>query len=118
MTPDEFFGDEKRARRIFNALAKEIGRFGKVSVRVSKSQIAFRRRRNVAVVWMPGIYLKYPSAPLVLTLSFAEKHSSPRWKEIVRVSANRFTHHLELHQVEDIDSQVKGWLHTAWEAAA
>ena len=118
MTPDELFGDEKKARRIFDALAKEIGRFGKVSVRVSKSQIAFRRRKNVAVVWMPGIYLKHPSAPLVLTLSFAEKDSSPRWKEIVRVSANRFTHHLELHQVKDIDSQVKGWLHAAWEAAA
>jgi predicted transport protein len=117
MTPDELFGDVKKARRIFDALAKEVSRFGKVSVRVSKSQIAFRRKKNVAVVWMPGMYLKHSGAPLVLTLSFAEKDSSPRWKEIVRVSANRFTHHLELHQVKDIDSQVKGWLHAAWEAA-
>lgn len=67
---------------------------------------------------MPGTYLKQPSAPLVLTLSFVEKSISPRWKEIVRVSANRFIHHLELHRVKDIDSQVKGWLHAAWEAAA
>jgi len=118
MTPDELFGAEKKARRIFDALAKEIDRFGKVSVRVSKSQIAFRRKRNVAVVWVPGKYLKHPGAPLVLTLSFAEMDSSPRWKEIVRVSANRFTHHLELRQVKDIDSQVKGWLRAAWEAAA
>jgi hypothetical protein len=103
---------------LFNALAKEIARFGKASVRVSKSQVAFRRKKNVAVVWMPSMYLEKAASPLVLTLSFECEDKSPRWKEIVQVSPNRFTHHLELHQVKDINAQVKGWLHAAWEAAA
>ena len=118
MTLDEFFGEAGLARSLFEAVSVEIGRFGKVSIRVTKSQVAFRRKKNVAVVWMPSKYLNPPVAPLVLTLSFAKRDDSPRWKEITEVSPNRFTHHLELHRVEDINSQVKGWLRAAWEAAA
>lgn len=118
MTLDDFFGDEQVARSIFDALAKEIARFGRASIRVSKSQIAFRRKKNVAVVWMPKMYLENPGAPLVLTLSFDWKDDSPKWKEITQISPKRFTHHLALRRVKDIDAQVKGWLHAAWEAAA
>jgi hypothetical protein len=118
MTLDDFFGKDQVARSLFDALAKEIGRFGQASIRVSKSQVAFRRKKNVAVVWMPETYLRNPGAPLVLTLSFARPDDSPRWKEVTRVSPQRFTHHLELRRMKDIDSQVKGWLHAAWQAAA
>lgn len=118
MTLDEYFGEAALARRLFDTLAQEISRFGKVRVRVSRSQIAFRRRKNVAVVWMPGKYLKGPVAPLVLTLSFTERNSSPRLKQVIQTSTNRFTHHLELYRVEDIDAEVRAWLHSAWEAAA
>lgn len=118
MTLDEFFGEAKAARSLFDALSLEIAKLGRASVRVSKSQIAFRRKKNVAVAWMPGRYLQQPQAPLVLTLSFPRRDQSHRWKEITQVSPTRFTHHLELHSVKDIDTQVKGWLHAAWEAAA
>jgi predicted transport protein len=118
MTLDDFFGEEKVSRSLFDALASEISRFGRASIRVSKSQIAFRRRKNVAVVWMPRMYLENQGAPLVLTLSFEWKDDSPRWKEVTQVSPGRFTHHLELHRLKDIDPQVKDWLHAAWEAAA
>lgn len=118
MTLDEYFDEAALSRRLFEAVAQEISRFGNVRARVSKSQIAFRRRKNVAVVWMPGKYLKGPVAPLVLTLSFVEKDSSPRWKQVIQASNNRFTHHLELYRVEDIDAQVQAWLRSAWDAAA
>ena len=118
MTIDEFFGDAVLARALFEALAAEIERLGEASVRVGKSQVAFRRRKNVAVVWLPGKYLKPPVAPLVLTLSLPKGDDSPRWKQITRVGPKRFTHHLELHSLEDIDAQVSGWLQAAWKAAA
>ena len=117
MTVDEFFGDAVLARRLFDALAAEIERFGRASVRVSKSQVAFRRRKNIAVVWLPGKYLRPPVAPLVLTLSFPKRDASPRWKQITQVAPKRFTHHLELHALKDINAQVRGWLHAAWKAA-
>lgn len=118
MTLDEFFGEAVLARRLFDALAAELAKFGKTSIRATRSQIAWRRRRNVAVVWMPGKYLRPPVAPLVLTLSFTQRDASDRWKQVTQVTPRRFTHHLELNHVEDIDAQVRGWLHAAWEAAA
>lgn len=118
LTPEQFFGDAPQARKLFDAVAEEIARLGDTTLRVSKSQVAFRRRRNFAVVWRPGMYLSNPRAQLVLTMSFAEKDGSPRWKEVTKVSARRFTHHLELNKVKDVDAQVKAWLRAAWEAAA
>jgi hypothetical protein len=118
MTPDDYFGDAVLPRRLFEAVARELACLGEVSVRVTRSQIAFRRRRNVAVAWMPGQYLEGRVAPLVLTLSFPRKDPSARWKQVVQASPNRFTHHLELHRLEDVDAQVHAWLRLAWEAAA
>ena len=42
---------------------------------------------------------------------------SPRWKEIVEPAPGRFTHHLELYFADDVDDQVRCWLHEAWESA-
>jgi hypothetical protein len=114
----EYFAGNALAKTLFDAIAKEIHHIGPASLRVTKSQVAFRRRRNVAVLWMPGRYLKEPAAPLVLTLSLAKRDGSSRWKEVVQVSPQRYTHHLELHRIEDINAQVGAWLRSAWEAAA
>ena len=117
LTVEEFFEGHPASRRLFDVVVRAIAKFGHADVKVEKSQVCFRRKRTVAVVWMPGKYLKGTTAPLVLTLSFREHDESPRWKEITQVSANRFTHHLELHRIEDIDEQVEKWLGAAWEAA-
>ena len=117
MTIDAFFEGRAESRRIYEAIARRIALIGKATIRVSKSQVAFRRRRNFAVVWVPGRYLAGDSAPLVLSLSFPHQDSSRRWKEIVPVGPGRFTHHLELFNASDIDAQVQGWLQSAWDAA-
>jgi hypothetical protein len=117
MTLDEFFDGHVEARGLFEAVQRGVEAVGPAEMRVSKSQIAFRRRRNFAIVWRPEQYLRRPAAPLVLTLSFPRRDSSPRWKEIVEAAPGRFTHHLELYRVTDVDAQVRGWLREAWEAA-
>lgn len=117
MTLDEFFDGHVESRKLFEAVAREVSRIGEAGLRVSKSQIAFRRRKSFALVWMPGKYLKGPVPPLVLTLSFPQRDHSPRWKEVVQAGPRRFTHHLELRKVEDLDDQVRTWLRSAWEAA-
>jgi hypothetical protein len=117
MTPDEFFAGQALPKELFAAVRQEIEALGQVSIRVTKSQIAFCWLRNFAWVWMPGRYLKARAAPLVLTLSLPWRDRSPRWKEIVEPAPGRFTHHLELHSTSDIDSPVRDWLRQAWEAA-
>ncbi len=63
------------------------------------------------------MYLRGEVAPLVLTIGRCNRDTSPRWKEIVRIAPARFTHHLELWSVREIDAQVRAWLQEAWEYA-
>jgi hypothetical protein len=118
MTLDEFFGGQEKSRQIFEAVRHTIEAIGPAELRISKSQVSFRRRRAFAWLWMPGQYLSGAVAPLVLTLSFRSRDGSPRWKAIVEPAPGRFTHHLELYSTSDIDDQVRGWLQDAWLAAS
>jgi len=94
-----------------------VERIGPAELRVTKSQVAFRRGENFAIVWRPEQYLRRKAAPLVLTLAFRFRHPSPRWKEIVEPAPGRFTHHLELYSPAEVDDEVVAWLRQAWEAS-
>ncbi len=117
MTLDEFFDGYETSRPIFDALRDVIETIGPAEIRVSKSQIAFRRRVGFAWVWVPGRYLHGDPAPLVLSVSMRRRDESPRWKEIVEPYPGRFMHHLELFAADKIDREVQKWLLAAWEAA-
>ena len=118
MTLDEFFSGYEASRPIFEALRAAVDALGPVEVGVTKSQVAFRRRKAFAWAWVPDRYLRGGHAPLVLTLSSARRHSSPRWKQIVEAAPGHFTHHLELYAEGEIDGEVRSWLQEAWETAA
>ena len=117
MTVDEFLTGQSDSRRIFDALHAAVDAIGPVEVRVTKSQVAFRRRRAFAFAWRPGAYLRGQVAPLVLTLALRRRDPSPRWKEVVEPYPGRFTHHLELRSPTEIDDEVRAWLEEAWAAA-
>jgi hypothetical protein len=120
---DEFFAGQEQSRELFEALRQAVETIGPADLRVTKSQVAFRRtavpsrRKAFAWAWRPGQYLRGRTAPLVLTLGLRRRDASPRWKQIVEPSPGRFTHHLELYAIQDIDDQVRGWLREAWEGA-
>lgn len=117
MTLDEYFKGYPESRWLFESLREMIESIGPVEIRVTKSQVAFYRRKAFAWAWIPGKYLRQRSASLVLTLGFNHKDRSSRWKQIVEPTPGRFTHHLELYSPADIDDEVDGWLHEAWEKA-
>jgi hypothetical protein len=56
VTPDEFFSGKTLPKQLFELIRREVEAIGETSIRTTKSQIAFRRRRNFAWVWMPGQY--------------------------------------------------------------
>jgi hypothetical protein len=118
MTLEEYFAGRDESRAIFDGLRRKIEALGASNMRVTKSQVAFRRRRAFAWAWIPDVYLHGRHAPLVLTVSFSRRESSPRWKEIVQPAVGHFTHHLELHSLSSIDDEVRNWLHQAWDEAA
>lgn len=117
MKVEEFFEGRKESKRLFDAMKRQVARLGEATIHVSKSQIAFKRKRTVAIIWVPGKYLTGHVARLVLTLSFPHRDPSSRWKQIVEVGPGRFTHHLELFKASDIDAEVRRWLQVAWDAA-
>jgi len=118
VTVDEFLTGQPDSRCILNALHAAVDAIGPVEVRVTKSQVAFRRRRAFAWAWRPGAYLHGQVAPLVLTLALRRRDPSPRWKEVVEPYPGRLTHHLELRSPTEIDDEVRAWLQEAWAAAA
>ena len=118
MTLDEFFSGFEESRCIFDTLRAAIEALGPAEIRVTRSQVAFRRNRVFAWAWVPDRYLRGGHAPLVLTMAFARRHDSPRWKQVVEPRRGRFTHHVELHEPSDIDDEVRRWLREGWEAAA
>ena len=118
MDPDEFFTGRELSRRLFETVRAAVEEAGPAEMRISKSQIAFRRRRGFAWVWLPAMYLRRSNtAPLVLSLALPCHDPSPRWKQIVEPARGRCMHHLELHSVNDLDQEVKDWLQSAWSAA-
>ena len=116
-TLDEFFAGQAHSRRIYDALMTPLSALGPMQVKVTKSQVALRRKKVFAWVWIPGKYLRGKTAPLVLTICLPARDPSPRWKEIVEPAKGRFIHHLELFATSDIDDEVLGWLRAAWDTA-
>lgn len=117
MTLDEFFAKYEKTRQLYDALYYVVESIGPVTVRVTKSQVAFRRKRTFAWAWIPAQYLRGKTAPLVLTVSLQSRDQSPRWKEIVEPRPGRFTHHLELYRTTEIDDEVRDWLRESWQNA-
>jgi len=117
LTLDEFFHGYEPSRHLFDVVQEAIESIGPCELRITKSQIAFHRRKTFAWAWIPAKYLRGKTAPLVLSLSLPARNPSSRWKEIVEPYPGRFIHHLELFSVEDINEELRAWLWEAWLSA-
>lgn len=114
---DDFFRGRPGSAAIFERIDRAIADFGSYEVRVSKSQVAFRRRQGFAYVWLPDTYLRGPNPEAVLSIGLPYELTSPRFKEVVDPAPSRWMHHLEVRSTDDIDEEVISWLRAAFEAA-
>ena len=118
-TPAEYLAGNPLGRAVFDRVLAALTSHGPVTVRVSTSQLAFRRRRGFAWLWLPERYLGSRSAGVVV-LSFAlgREDSSARFEEVLRVAPAHWMHHLEIRNAGAVDDEVAGWLREAAERAA
>jgi hypothetical protein len=114
---DRFFDGRPAALDVFRRVRTTLEAAGELSIRVSRSQVAFRRRHGFAYLWLPGRYLSRPAAEVVLTVVLGRRDPSPRWKEVVHPARTHWVHHLELHDPAEIDDEVVAWLREAAERA-
>lgn len=115
-SPEEFFEGNPHGLALHEAVAAAIADLGPATARVTRSQIAFRRRKGFAYVWWPGRYIR-SEVPAVLSVALPYPLESPRFKEIAHSAPRVWMHHLELHDVAEVDDEVRGWLAEAYAAA-
>lgn len=117
MTPEEHFAGHPFAWSVFVWTRDVVGGLGPYEVRATKSQVAFRRRRGFAFVWLPGRYLAHPAAEVVLSVALPRHDTSPRFKEVVHPTPRQWLHHLEVRDLDALDAEVAGWLTESYGAA-
>lgn len=114
--PEELFAGFPRTLAVCRAVGSAVATVGDATVGVTRSQVAFRRRRGFAWVWRPGQYVR-SEVPAVLSVALPRELGSDRFKEVVHPSPRVWMHHLELHEPEEVDDEVVSWLAEAWAAA-
>jgi hypothetical protein len=116
-TPEEFFGTDSVGLAVFHRVRAALAAsHPDVTVRVSKSQVALRRRRGFAYLWVPGQYLHRSAAPVALSIAADRRIPSGRFKEVVHPGP--WMHHLEVVDPDEVDAEVVGWLRSAADDAA
>lgn len=102
---------------VYKKVRGYLDELGSFEVRTTKSQIAFRRKRGFAYLWLPGQYLTHPEAEVVLSIALGREVRSERIKEVVHPSSRHWMHHLEVHSPDEVDDEVVDWLREAFERA-
>lgn len=116
-TPEEYFGDNRVGLETFERVHTALrSTHPDVTVRVSKSQVAFRRQRAFAYLWVPGHYLRRPTAAVVLSIALHHRLTSHRFKEVV--NPGPWMHHLEIRSPNEVDDEVLAWLNLGADEAA
>jgi hypothetical protein len=118
MQPENLFAGHPDARAVFEKVRSVLNRLGPVEVRTAKSQVAFRRKRGFAFLWIPGRYLSKPTPEVVLSIALGRHDRSPRFKEVAHPAPSQWMHHLEIRDAGDIDDEVVGWLCEAADRAS
>jgi hypothetical protein len=117
VTPEDFFADRPIGLGVFQKVKAELIELGRLEIRVTKSQVAFRRDRGFAYLWIPDRYLRSSDAEVVLSIALAREDASSRWKEVVHPTKKHWMHHLEVNDPDDVDEEVFRWLREAADRA-
>ncbi|GGC00726.1 DUF5655 domain-containing protein [Cellulomonas carbonis] len=89
-----------------------------VEERVTRTQVAYRRRRGFAWVWAPRRHLgRTTGAHVVVSFALGRVELSDRVKEVAHPSTHHWIHHVELQDASDVDAQLTSWLREAWDRA-
>jgi Domain of unknown function (DUF5655) len=114
ITPEDFFAGSPDGLAVFARVKDLIDKAAPdATVRVSKSQVAFRRRRGFAYLWRPGQYVRNPGAEVVLSIALARQVGSARFKQVIQPAPSVWMHHMEIRSLEDLDGEIAAWLREA-----
>lgn len=116
-----FFESKPMALPLYETLEEKIlSKISNVTVKVQKTQITFSNKHNFAFVsFLPVRKAKErPDIYIVVTFGLSYKKESPRIDAAVEPYPNRWTHHILISSMEEIDDELIDWLREASDFSA
>ncbi len=111
-----FFNEKPAALPLYEAFAQRLlAEIDNVTIKVQKTQISFSNRHNFAFVsFLPVRKAKdRPKIYITVTFGLQYKKESPRIDAASEPYPNRWTHHMLISSVEEIDDELMGWIKEA-----
>jgi hypothetical protein len=114
LDPERLFADEPGASEAYRVVRAMLEEIGPVEVRTTRSQVAFRRRRGFAYLWLPVAWARGSGVHVVVSMALPRHDASRRWKQVAHPAPGVWMHHLEVRAVADLDYEVRAWLGEAY----
>lgn len=111
-----FFNEHTDVLPLYERLEAQIlAQIPDVKIKVSKTQISFSNKRGFAFAsFLPCRKAKdRPQTWLTVTFGHDRKVESPRIDVATEPYPNRWTHHVMVSSVEEIDEELMGWIREA-----
>lgn len=123
MTSDSlcFFESQPEALPLYEAFERRVlEEIENVEIRVQKTQISFYNRHLFACVSFLKVrkVKERPPVYLVVTFGLGRKAESPRIDAASEPYPNRWTHHVTISSLDEIDGELMGWVKEAARFAA
>ena len=123
MSGDElfFFNEKPAALPLYEAFAQRLfAEIDNVTIKVQKTQISFSNKHNFAFVsFLPARKAKdRPKTYITVTFGLRYKKESTRIDAASEPYPNRWTHHMLISSVEEIDDELMGWIKEAADFSA
>ena len=116
-----FFNEHPEAFQMYEVLENRILEdIQDVSIKVQKTQIAFANRHNFAFVsFLPVRKVKErPKTYITVTFGLSYKKESPRIDVATEPYPNRWTHHVLISSIDEIDDELLCWIKEASDFSA
>ena len=116
-----FFNEKTAALPLYETFARRLlAEIDNVTVKVKKTQISFSNKYNFAFVsFLPVRRARErPETWITVTFGLSYKKESPRIDVASEPYPNRWTHHMLISSVDEIDDELMGWIKEAAEFSA
>lgn len=112
-----FFDGKSMELGLYQIFEEKVrARFGEVSVKVGKSRISFANRYNFAFVSLPIRKIKgSPERYILVTFGLGYEKKSERIAVATEPYPNRWTHHVIMQDVAELDEELMGWIAEAYQ---
>lgn len=111
-----FFSEHMDALPLYERLEKRISdQIPDVKMKVSKTQITFANKRGFAFVSFNPVRKakERPKTWMTVTFGLSYRKESPRIDVATEPYPNRWSHHVTVCALEEIDGELMGWIREA-----